>query len=341
MFRRFSDKPLIRPEDIKPFDDRFEVVGVFNPGVTEINGEILLLLRVAVRPKQDDHFLRVPVLRDGKIETLQLDKSELDCSDERVAVEKGRRFLTSMSYFQVATSADGIHFNMEEGRTILPQDKLEEYGIEDPRIIFLEGKYYILYSAISEYGICVKGLVTKDFYQYEPLGAILHPDNKDAVFFPERVGGKYFMLHRPSTSEFGKPEIWIADSEDLVHWGNHRHVAGIRPGSWDGLRVGSSGVPIRTEKGWLVVYHGADVLNAYSLGAMLLDGEQPWKVLGRTKEPFIRPELDCERKGFFNNVVFACGGVVRGDELLIYYGAADKYVCGGEIKIQSVMECLQ
>lgn len=84
MFRRFSDKPLIRPEDIKPFDDRFEVVGVFNPGVTEINGEILLLLRVAVRPKQDDHFLRVPVLRDGKIETLQLDKSELDCSDERV-----------------------------------------------------------------------------------------------------------------------------------------------------------------------------------------------------------------------------------------------------------------
>ena len=341
MFGRFSDRPLVLPEDVRPFDDRFEVVGVFNPGVTEFDGEILLLLRVAVRPKQDDHFLRVPMFQKGKIEILQLDKSQLDCSDERVAVEKGKRFLTSMSYFQIATSKDGIHFKIEEGRTILPRDELEEYGIEDPRIVRVNGKYYILYSAISECGICVKSLVTEDFIHYKELGAILHPDNKDAVLFPEQIGGKYYMLHRPSTSEFGNPEIWLAESEDLIHWGKHRRVAGIRAGMWDGLRVGSSGVPIRTERGWLVVYHGADVLNGYSLGALLLDAEEPWKVLGRSEEPFMRPELECERKGFFNNVVFACGGIVRADKLIIYYGAADKYVCGGEIKIQSVMEYLQ
>ena len=340
-FERYSSQPLLRPEDVTPFDERFEVLGVFNPGVTEFEGKTLLLLRVAVRPKSEQGILHIPVLRNGEIGILSLDPSAYDCSDSRFVIGKEGRYLTSMSYFQVALSEDGVHFTMEKGRTILPQDELEAYGIEDPRIICMDGYYYILYSAASQNGICVKAKRTKDFRSYEDLGAILHPDNKDAAFFPERIGGKYYMLHRPSTSEFGKPDMWIAESSDLRQWGNHRHVAGVLPGRWDGKRMGSSGVPIRLEEGWLVIYHGADETNAYALGAMLLDKDDPHKVLARTKEPLVVPTLECEKSGFFANVVFACGGIVRGDSLVIYYGAADKYVCGGEIKIKSVMESLQ
>lgn len=341
MFKRYATHPLIRPADVVPFDNRFEVVGVFNPGVAEFEGKTLLLVRVAVRPKKEKDRLYIPILKDGKVDVLALNPSLYDCSDSRFVVGKEGRYLTSMSYLQVALSDDGVHFTMEEGRTILPQCELEAYGIEDPRIIFLNGFYYILYSAASEYGICVMAKRTKDFRSYENLGAILHPDNKDAVFFPERIGGKYYMLHRPSTSEFGKPDMWIAESDNLLQWGNHRHVAGVRPGCWDGKRMGSSGVPICLKEGWLIIYHGADEANAYALGAMLLDKDDPGKVLARTKKPLVVPTLDCEKSGFFANVVFACGGIVRGDSIAIYYGAADQFVCGGEIKIKSIMESLQ
>ncbi len=342
MVYRYSESPLICPEDIRPFDDRFEVIGVFNPGVTECEGKILLLMRVAVRPKQREGYLSVPVLHDGKIEIMTLDKADYDCSDSRFAVaQDGSRLLTSMSYFVVALSEDGITFRVDSERCILPSEDLEAYGIEDPRITYLDGQYYITYSAVSEYGICAALKRTRDFKMYERMGVILHPDNKDVAIFPEKIGGKYYMLHRPSTSEFGKPEIWIAESDNLTQWGNHRHVAGVRSQSWDGVRIGSSGVPIRVPEGWLVVYHGADADDTYCLGAFLLDAEEPWRVIGRTDEPIMRPELPCEREGFFSNVVFACGGIVAGDTLRIYYGATDKFICGGEVKIKDIMEVMK
>ncbi len=342
MVQRYSDSPLIYPEDVTPFDSRFEVIGVFNPGVTVYNGRILLLMRVAVRPKQEEGFLSVPVLREGQIDVLKLNRADYDCSDSRFVVDKdGNKYLTSMSYFVVALSEDGINFEIESDRIMLPSDPLEEYGIEDPRITFLEGAYYVTYSAISKYGICAVLKRTTDFISYESLGVILHPDNKDVALFPEKIGGKYYMLHRPSTSEFGKPEVWLAESENIRDWGNHRHIAGVRSHCWDSMRIGSSGVPIRIPEGWLVVYHGVDASSTYCLGAFLLDAEEPWKVIGRMEEPFMRPELSCEKEGFFSNVVFACGGILNGDKLQIYYGATDKFICGCEIKIKDIMEAMR
>ena len=112
---------------------------------------------------------------------------------------------------------------------------------------------------------------------------------------------------------------------------------GVRKGMWDSARIGSSGVPIRVKDGWLIVYHGADENNKYCLGAAILDAEKPWIVKGRTKKPFLKPELPCEKDGFFSNVVFSCGGVEAGDKLKIYYGAADKYICGCEISIDELL----
>lgn len=341
MVRRYSELPLIYPENVEPFDKRFEVIGAFNPGVAEFGGKTLLLVRVAVRPRAEGNVLRVPVLKDGRIDVLELDKSEFDCSDSRLAVGREKSYLTSMSYFAVALSEDGVRFEVDGSRVLLPEDELEAYGIEDPRITYIDGYYYIVYSAVSEVGICGMMKRTKDFKTYEKIGAVLHPDNKDAALFPEKIGGKYYMLHRPSTSEFGPPDIWIAESENLRDWGNHRHVLGVRPGSWDCRRIGSSGIPVLTDRGWLVVYHGANESNTYCLGAILLKKDEPWKVLGRTEQPFLKPELPCEKEGFFCNVVFACGGIERGGMLKIYYGAADKFVCGAEIGISEIMETLK
>lgn len=205
----------------------------------------------------------------------------------------------------------------------------------------MEGKYYVTYSAISEYGICVIMKSTVDFRTYEKIGVIMYPDNKDAALFPERIDGKYYLLHRPSTSEFGKPELWLAESDNVLQWGNHRHIMGVRAGMWDSKRIGSSGIPVRIPEGWLLVYHGADENNVYCLGAVLLDAKEPWKVLGRTERPLLCPELPCEKEGFFSNVVFACGGIEEEEKLRIYYGAADKYICGGEIGVKEITEALK
>lgn len=341
MVIRYKNTPLIVPEDVCPFDSRFEVIGAFNPGVTEYEGKTLLLMRVAVRPKQTEGILSVPVMRDGKIDVLQLDKTRYDCSDSRVAVADGERYLTSMSYFVAATSEDGVHFTPDETRCLLPSEELEEYGIEDPRITYTEGYYYVVYSAISRHGICGMMRRTRDFRTYERIGIVMHPDNKDIALFPEKIGNKYYMLHRPSTSEFGRPELWIAESDNLRDWGNHRHMAGVRPNAWDSSRIGSSGIPIRVEEGWLLVYHGANYDNVYCLGAMLLDADEPWRVKARTDLPFMSPELPCEKEGFFSNVIFACGGIESEGKLRIYYGAADQYICGGEVEICKIMEVLQ
>lgn len=336
MVRRFSENPLISPENVKSFDDRFEVVGVFNPGVATFDGKTLLLMRVAVRPEENG-IIRVPVFKNGKITVMELDKRFDENEDSRVVTENGKKYLTSMSYFLPAVSEDGESFKIISDGAIYPESRFEEYGVEDPRITFLENRYYITYSAISEYGICAAMKVTDDFKTYENIGVVLHPDNKDVALFPEKINGKYYMLHRPSTSEFGCPELWIAESDNLVQWGNHKRIMGVRKGMWDSSRIGSSGIPLRVEEGWLIVYHGANENNEYCLGAALLDAERPWKVIGRTEKPFLKPELPCEKGGFFPNIVFSCGGVKDGNLLKIYYGAADKCICGCEISIDELL----
>jgi predicted GH43/DUF377 family glycosyl hydrolase len=172
---------------------------------------------------------------------------------------------------------------------------------------------------------------------------MLHPDQKDVVLFPEKVAGRYLALTRPMPGSFGRIlGIWIAESDDLVHWGNHRPVALPRARMWDEMRVGASLVPIRVEGGWLEIYHGADRVNRYGVGAMLLDAEDPATVLARTRRPLFVPETDYEKTGFLDDVVFASGHVDLGDgRIRFYYGAADTHVCAAEVAIDDVLGALE
>ncbi|MDR3318932.1 MAG: glycoside hydrolase family 130 protein [Clostridiales bacterium] len=341
--KRIVGNPLIRADDITGRNESLEVIGAFNPGVTEFNGGVLLLLRVAERVKPNDKTVGVPIASDGEIKISEFQKSDKDWdfSDSRVITQRGgKKLLTSLSRLAVARSLDGARFELTGGG-IFPETEYEEYGIEDPRITKIENKYYITYSAVSSKGICAVLRVTDNFIDFESRGVILCPDNKDAAIFPEKIGGRYYILHRPSGSEFSPPEIWLAESPDLACWGNHRHLMGVRRGRWDGVRIGSSSVPIKTDKGWLVLYHGADINNRYCLGAFLLDAERPWIVTGRTDKPFLEPELPYETDGFFGNVVFACGCVRSGDTLKIYYGAADDKVCRADVGLNDIFDAMR
>ena len=167
--------------------------------------------------------------------------------------------------------------------------------------------FYITYVAVSPFGVTTCLASTEDFKSFERYGVIFCPDNKDALLFPERIGGKYYALHRPVSSLFKKNEIWIAESPDLKCWGNHRCLMGPQKGLWDGVKIGASAVPFRINEGWVEIYHGVDEKNRYCLGAVLLDGEKPWEVVARSKKPLFEPETDYECNGFIGIVVFSCG----------------------------------
>ncbi len=119
-------------------------------------------------------------------------------------------------------------------------------------------------------------------------------------------------MTRPVPKAIGSPEMWIAESPDMIHWGNHRFLMGLREGSWDGGRMGGGAVPLATDEGWLELYHGADSQDRYCMGAVLLDNNDPGKVLARSRIPFLSPDADYEAFGFFGGVVFSCGAVLRG-----------------------------
>jgi predicted GH43/DUF377 family glycosyl hydrolase len=170
---------------------------------------------------------------------------------------------------------------------------------------------------------------------------IFPPHNKDCAIFGEKIGGRYYALHRPSSPELGGNHIWIAESPDLEHWGNHQCVARSRPGTWDGARVGAGGAPIRTSQGWLEIYHGATANpTRYCLGALLLGLDEPWKALARSSEPIMEPIAEYEQAGFFGNVVFTNGHLVEGDEVTIYYGASDSVICGATFSIAEILKTL-
>ncbi|MFP4522720.1 MAG: glycosidase, partial [Fibrobacterota bacterium] len=149
--------------------------------------------------------------------------------------------------------------------------------------------------------------------------------NKDVALFPEKINGKYRALHRPHNEGFGKPSIWYGESPDLIHWGNHKCIARPYDTKWECMKIGGGSSPIKTDQGWLTIYHGKGENQIYSLGLILMDLEDPSKIIKRTEEPVLVPETDYETKGFFPNVVFTNGAVKKDNgEVYIYYGACDE-----------------
>jgi predicted GH43/DUF377 family glycosyl hydrolase len=347
---RFAENPLIRPEDVPPSHEGLEVVGAFNAGAFTFEGRVGLLLRVAERPiRTDPTVVPVPVFDlaspEPRVEliTLRADDPAWNFSDPRVVApaEEGggpHHYLTNLSHLRLAWSDDGRRFEL--GDAVWPHGADERFGIEDARVTEIGGLYHIAHTVVSKHAVCVALMTTADFRRFDRRGLILPPENKDVGLFPERIGGRYVALHRPS-SPWCRPGVWLAHSPDLVHWGEPRLLAGPRPGGWDEVRIGAGPPPIRVPDGWLEIYHGCGD-RGYCLGAMLLDADDPSRLLARSAEPFMVPEADYERGGFFNDVVFCNGLVERPDgELWLYYGGADRVTAGCRCAVQEILDTLE
>lgn len=317
---------------------------LLNPGAFRFQDKTWLLLRVAERPRQQNGHLSFPILENGGIRVLEFSKDdpELDLSDPRVITHRGVDYLTTLSHLRLVSSTDGIRFEAApEYPPLYGSGDHECYGIEDCRVTRIDEEYFLTYTAVSANGVAVGLRSTRDWRTFAHHGLILPAHNKDCAIFDTRIDGKYYCLHRPSSPQIGGNYIWIAESPDLIHWGNHRCIAKTRAGMWDSGRVGAGAAPIRTAEGWLEIYHGADTGNRYCLGALLLDPREPWKVLARSKHPIMEPSADYETNGFFGNVVFTNGHVVDGDELTLYYGASDSVICGARFSIAGILDSLR
>jgi predicted GH43/DUF377 family glycosyl hydrolase len=342
---RSTENPIITPDNVKPSIDDFEVIGVFNAGVTRFNEEVVLLLRVAERPvnkNPDIELIAVFDVNKGRLVIKQFSKKDpnIDFSDPRLIITPEGTYLTSISHLRLARSKNGINFKIDNAPAIAPQNEYETFGIEDPRISLIDGRCYINYVGVGPFGVTTCLASTRDFKTFERHGVIFCPDNKDVVIFPEKVEGKYYALHRPVSTLFGKQDMWISESPDLTCWGNHRFLMGPRSNYWDEIKIGAGAVPFRIEEGWLEVYHGVDKNNRYCLGAVLLDSQEPWKVISRTERPIFEPKADYELNGFFGNVVFSCGLLNEDNMLKIYYGAADTVICYAELQLEETIKAL-
>lgn len=342
---RSPDNPIIEPKDLKPSRSGYEVIGVFNAGVTRFKDEVILLLRVAERPISTHPDIVLAGVYDtaqGDIVLKEFSKEnpKNNFSDPRLIITPAGTYLTSISHLRLARSTDGKKFEIEGAPAITSASDYEAFGVEDPRITLIEGTYYITYVAVSALGVTTCLASTKDFKSFERHGVIFCPENKDVVLFPEKINGKYYALHRPVSPLFEKQEMWISESPDPTYWGNHRRFMGPQIDCWDEAKIGASAAPFKIKEGWLEVYHGADKDNRYCLGAVLTDAASPWEVLARTDKPILEPQMDYECEGFFGNVVFCCGLLYEDDKLKIYYGVADTAVCYAEVPLQDILSNL-
>lgn len=344
--KRLQENPLITPEDVKPLNDGFEVIGTFNAAVAQLGEETIMILRVAERPiNQDDNKMLIPIYdcesQTTKVVVKEKDATRFDTSDSRTIGPKSGDYdfdyLTSLSYLRIARSNDGIHFNVDDNAFVYPHNEYEIYGIEDARCTKIEDKYYLNYSAVSEKGICVELISTTDFISYHEEAIIFNPDNKDVVLFPEKIRGRYYALNRPTVKSTGHNDVWISSSPDLHSFGDHHWLFTGSKDGWDNGRVGAGLPPIKTKDGWLEIYHAADKTNKYCMGAMLLDLDDPTKIIYRSKQPILQPEADYEKKGFFGDVVFGCGYTLTEDQITMYYGVSDTSMAACQFSLSELL----
>jgi predicted GH43/DUF377 family glycosyl hydrolase len=323
--KRFPENPLLLPKDLSPSVAGLQIISLLNLGAFRFGGNTWLLIRVAEGIAQEEGFLHFPALNTtGNTEIIRvpLNDPDLIATDARVIKCKGLDYLTTISHLRLLCSEDGIHFREPgEDNSLFGEGNLERFGIEDCRVSKIADTYYLTYTAVSDNGVGVGLRTTKDWVNFDHAGLILSPHNKDCAIFEETIAGKFYAFHRPSSVEIGGNYIWLASSPDSLHWGNHQCLIETRPGLWDSSRVGAGAAPIKTDQGWLAIYHRADHNHRYCLGAFLMDTKDPSKVIARTTQPIMEPQENYELNGFFGYVVFTNGHVVDGDRITIYYGA--------------------
>ena len=247
--------------------------------------------------------------------------------------------------FLVGRSRDGIHFEIAPRNMVVPPEEypyVQHEGIFDTRITPIDGVYYVTYNVASRLGGRIMLARTTDFSEIETVGFISGPDHRNCVLFPERIGGCYVRLERPM-GEGGIGDIYISYSPDLIFWGKTKLLLEKNTRYWESAKIGPGAPPVKTDEGWLVIYHACRLgMNGYiyQMGCMLLDLEDPSVIRGKMNECLMSPEEYYERVGIVSNVVFPTAALRHGgpDELKIYYGAAD--TCIG-LAVGSVSELVE
>jgi predicted GH43/DUF377 family glycosyl hydrolase len=235
----------------------------------------------------------------------------------------------------VLRSRDGIGDWRPDPTPLLapnPDDDATMWGFEDARVVWLEelGTYAITCTAYGPAGPSVYLALTDDLIEVTAARVVQPPEDKNAALFPRRFDGDWLMLHRPVSGATRGADIWMSRSRDLEAWRAPLRVMSRRSGGWwDAARIGIGPPPIERPEGWLLVYHGVRQTTAgavYRAGVCLLDRDDPSRLLGRAPDWILTPDAPYERVGDVNNVVFPCGCVTDGDEIVVYYGAADTCV---------------
>ena len=268
-------------------------------------------------------------------------------------------------------SDDGLHFEHVYEEPVFTPDELGfPLGtIEDPRVVKIDSTYYMTFAhrpynynchptgiRVPEY-IPQKGeydseinntrsglAVSKDMKQWENLGWITPPevDDRDNILFPEKIGGRYAMLRRPMTwfgEQYGcsGPAMWVSYSDDLSSWSEPELIAGPE-NDWEGGKIGGAAPPLRTDAGWLTLYHGVDEKDVYRVGVMLLDAADPTKVLARSPDFIMEPEAYYEKVGLIiPNVIFPTGNVIKDGVVYIYYGCADTCISVATVPVAEIL----
>lgn len=301
VIKRYENNPILSYKDVP-----YKAALIFNAGVTKCQGKYVMVFR-------NDY---------GSIEEQRLEGTNLG----------------------LAFSDDGIHWEVNPRPCFELHDD-EIWRAYDPRLTVIDGKVYMCFAVDTKHGIRGGIAVTEDFEKFDILSMTV-PDNRNMVLFPERIGGKYVRLERPFPV-YGRGgrdrfDIWISDSPDLAYWGNSKLLLGVEDVPYANDKIGPGAPPVKTPEGWLVIFHAVDIdpnrgkngwepfwKKRYCAGIMLLDLEDPSKVIGIYKQPLMAPETDYEVSGGFRNHVIFPGGMILEDdgEVKIYYGAADTVEC--------------
>ena len=269
-------------------------------------------------------------------------------NDEYIMLFRSHRH-NGRSILGLARSLDGFEFEADREPFMVPAQtglfaEYEEYGIEDPRITFLDGEYLITYSAYSRQGVRIALAKTKDWQTVDRFSLITEADYRNVVIFPERFNGLYARLDRPH-SEISPWSVWISYSPDLRYWGDSKLIMKPVQYHWDEMKIGPGAPPIKTGKGWLNIYHGVFPTmdgSVYRLGVALHDLKDPSNIIGVGDNWILQPEEPYELTGYVHNVVFTCGAVPEDDGTVkIYWGGADTVMCAGTAVIDELVDlCL-
>lgn len=318
---RHPGNPVLAARDIP-----YPATLVFNAGIAKYQGCYVMVFRNDVFKRWED--------------------PDVDPGNSLVWSDGGRQWTGSYSdtHIGLATSSDGVKWTVAPKPCFHLQDE-EILRAYDPRLTVIEGRCYMCFAVDTRHGIRGGIAVTDDFEKWEVLHLTV-PDNRNMVLFPERVGGKYLRLERPFPV-YGREgrdrfDLWFSDSPDLKYWGNSQLVLAVEEVPFANDKLGPAAPPVRTDKGWLTIFHAVDRDEArgkngwevrwkkrYTAGIMLLDLENPHQVIGLSREPLMAPEAPYETSGGFRNDVIFPGGMILEDsgEVKIYYGAADTVEC--------------